>query len=1129
MLAGVKKETTIASPASSSTWTLSWPGSELAQGAYTSDIVITANDGKGKTDSKNYSGDIIVDKTSPVISITGITGNATYQDSATPIFSASDSHTGASGVVSTTATLNGAAYTSGTKITAGGNKTLVVTSKDNAGNQSQQTINFVINKIPDVVVNSPIQNEIYSEFDSSFIPTVSVSDEDNNNLTCKYYIDSETTPRDTKTLSETINKKTVAFNSINMGSLSEGAHKIKFEIYDGSYTKQSIIDFKIDKTAPVIGTVTIVSNISSISISGSATDNMPETNASPYRYTVGDNSPSQWTANTSYTQQSLTPGKAYTVKFEARDKVGHIASISKNTYTKAEIPRLEILIKSSYTLQVRTTDNNSSSTLYQITTGSKYVTPEGTLTSSPVWTSLTNKEITITGLNPNTTYTFQARAKNGENVETTLSSPASGTTLVAPPGSPDNITATATNTSITVTWDAVADATSYDIELDGAVINNGMLTAYTHSGLNPGTQHTYRIRANNAGGPGNWSAPITKSTTPNSSYVPLNINTAATSTSVIVTWDAAAGATGYDIEVDGIIINNGSSTNYVHNGLISGTTHSYRVRSINAGGKSDWSNEVLVTTLVGTLEVPTNLSAQAGKNQITLSWEQIPGVTYEVEADGLYVDNGTAASYTHTGLTPNTHHSYRVRSKRSGATSEWSSMLTVTTLLDEFGTPTNLKGEASNTYITLSWDPVKDATGYDVEIDGLLIDNGLDTSCEHNGLSPSTRHSYRVRARSSETVSDWTDILTLLTYLLPSPINFTCTSTETSITTVWEAVYGAQGYDLLIDSIQMISIDDNTYYEYGGLRPNTQHSFKVRASNQDGTSAWTMPLLGATLTKSYGNNVSISGLSRNTSIVIMWNSIEGAISYDLEIDGTIYDGLTETCYFHEGLSPSTQYSYRIRAITSAGSGDWSTLLAASTLSYGPVVPTNITLSSTKNSVRITWDNVDDAAEYEIELDGNVISAGTGTSYLHSGLISNTQHTYRVRAKNLTDISPWSDVAAISTKSSEQTYTLDCTTDEVFNFIITAQNIENINQSTFTITFSTSQLEMVDLCSTTSRVDTTVGSIIGTDIQVIQCSDGTIVLTKRCDVPAGQSWSGVVNSIKFKAKVTGQVNITYSIN
>ena len=1033
--------------------------------------------------------------------------------------------------------------------------------------------------------NNPIltsltqDNTALSEKDTGYIPQISVSDSDNDTLTCKYYIDSETAPRDTKTISSTTSSQTISFNVLNASTLTEGTHVIKFEVSDGKVVAPvtQTVSFIVDKSYPVVSSIIGSSSINSITFSGSAIDDVSGLDANPYRFTVGSEV-SPWGNATTYTSSNnLVSGMGYLVKLEARDRAGNTSISTKNIYTKATLPVLAVNNASSYTLDVATTDNNSSAAQYQISinNGSQYVTQEGNLTAAPAWITLSNKKVTVKALTPNSTYTFSAKARNGENIETAASSAVTGTTLVAPPGSPANIIATATDKTITVSWDAVNGAIGYDIEADGVVIDNATATTYTHRNLNPGTPHKYRVRAKNAGGHSNWSAEITKSTLPGSPDIPQNLNTIPLSTSVTVTWNNVPGATGYDIEVDGVLVSNGPSTSYIDNSLAPGTHHSYRVRSINPGGKSEWSSYVNTTTLVDTISVPVNIAAVPALNKVTVSWDPADGATgYDIEVDGITFDNSNRTTYTHSNLTPGTSHKYRVRAKKNGKVSEWSSMIVSDTLTNAFGTPANFKANANDTLVALTWDAVPESEGYDVEIDGVIIDNGMETSCIHNGLTPNTSHTYKVRAIKGSETSEWTQPLTITTYKLQTPQNITAASDETSITVNWSSVSGATSYDIEFDGSLISDVyktsnsglksteffpittesaisalptttesaielttgpaitaaESSTVpvtYTLTGLTPNTQHTIKVRAVNESGTSNWST-LINQSTKFTTGNAPNVSGLVKKTAVTVMWNAMDGATSYDIEVDGTITANVTGTSYNSTGLTPGSEHKYRVRAQNSSGEGEWSNIFTVSTLPEGPATPTNLVASGNMTSILVTWDKVTGADEYEIEVDGVVVNTGTGTSYLQTGLTPDTSHTYRIRTKNISGYSEWSETKTSKTLSSVQTYEINSTQGEEFDLVLTAANIQDLDKYTFTIQYNTEDFEVIDLCGLTAKMDTIEGDISATDITVKQLAPGTIVFTKTGSAQSWQVWSGVVNSITFKSKKDGNSTITYTV-
>jgi chitodextrinase len=371
-------------------------------------------------------------------------------------------------------------------------------------------VTYAVNNAPLLNLNSPTANTLYSEVNTSVSPSIVVSDIDNQTLTAKYYVDVEVTPRDTKTLTSTVTAQVVTFNPFNPSTLTDGNHTIKYTLTDGYVTTQQTVNIKVDKTAPAISTFSVTTTDTSINITTLATDAVAGLDPNPYRYTV-DASISSWGSSTTYSKNSLTPNTTYAAKVEARDTKGHISNLTSNIYTKAQVPVLSINNPTAISLDITTTDNNPSSTLYQFISGTKYVQANGTLTTTPTWISLTAKKVTVTGLTPTTTYTFQAKAKNVSGVETALSIGAVGATFQDVPPVPTNFQASATSNIVTLSWNSVLGATSYDVEVNGVIINNNTSITYQHTQLNPATTHQYRVRAKNTVGVGNWSAmyPIT--------------------------------------------------------------------------------------------------------------------------------------------------------------------------------------------------------------------------------------------------------------------------------------------------------------------------------------------------------------------------------------------------------------------------------------------------------------------------------------------------------------------------------------------------------------------------------------------------------------------------------------------
>lgn len=905
------------------------------------------------------------------------------------------------------------------------------------------TLTYSTNQPPSIT--SPSPNGTKYNGSSSVTPQMYVSDPDGNTLDCKYYIDSVL--KETRNgITNTVNPQLVAFSSINTSTLSEGNHTLTFEVSDRTAPAvQSSTTITVDKTAPSIGTVTATSTDTGITVTGSATDSLP--NSTPYRYSVtatGYSVVSPWTSSTSYTTppgSPLTPNTVYSVKFEAQDFVGNTANKTQNVYTKAQIPSLKITNPTTTSLDLSTTDNNPVQTYYQITAGTQYVSSTGTLVSSPTWIQLTGKKITMTGLLPNTSYGFKAKAKNDNNEETSLSGQVNGLTLPDPPG---NINAVPARDSITVTWGAVNGATGYEIKADSALVNNGTNTSYKHSGLNPDTQHTYTIRVTNASGTSAWSTPLTVSTLPNPPAAPVNITAVPEITNITLSWDPVVYASGYEIEADGSIITGIGATSYEHSGLDAGTEHKYRIRAKNAGGESPWSDYITVSTLPNPPKTPGNITAAAEIGKITITWDPADRAAgYDIEADNVLHDNGTATTYEHTGLGAETQHKYRVKARNAGGESPWSEYITVSTLPNPPGVPTNVTAIADSKAITLTWDAMPGATGYDILADGTAISNIAGTMYTHAGLTPGTQHKYSIRAKNAGGASEW--------------------SAETAIMTLSE---------------QNTSVTN------------------------------------------------VVAVITDSSVTIGWDALEGATGYIVEADGVISDNDKNTMYYHSGLTPSTKHTYKVKAKNTSGEGEWCTVLTVTTLPKIPNAPANIKASVSGTAIAVSWDEVTGGTGYEIEVDGVVKDNGTGTAFTHDGLIPGTQHTYRVRARNESGTTGWSSVLVKSTANPE--YTVGCTAGKELSISLVASNIQDFTGRKFSLTYNADELELLDLSGFTPQTDLNPdGKIPETNITVSYIP-GKIVFTVNNPVLSGKSWSGVVNTVIFKAKISGKTGLTYIV-
>jgi hypothetical protein len=263
------------------------------------------------------------------------------------------------------------------------------------------------------------------------------------------------------------------------------------------------------------------------------------------------------------------------------------------------------------------------------------------------------------------------------------------------PSMPAAVNALAGDGQVTITWNGVPGATSYNLywstvsgvnKATGTKISNAS-SPYTHAGRVNGTTYYYVATAQNALGESIESSQV--SATPGQPpSPPTGVNAAAGSGQVIISWNSVSGASSYNLywstspgvskasyteKVSNV------TTPFTHSGRVNGTTYYYVVTAVNNYGESAESTQVSATPGQPP-SPPTGLSATAGNKQVTINWNGVAGATsynlYWSTVPGVNKGTGTKISgvispYTHTGTTNKNTYYYVVTAVNSyGESSE---------------------------------------------------------------------------------------------------------------------------------------------------------------------------------------------------------------------------------------------------------------------------------------------------------------------------------------------------------------------------------------------------------------------------------------------------------------------------
>ena len=243
------------------------------------------------------------------------------------------------------------------------------------------------------------------------------------------------------------------------------------------------------------------------------------------------------------------------------------------------------------------------------------------------------------------------------------------------------------NNSVTIAWNSVAGAASYNVKKSTNSSNNfntiatGVSgTSFTDSAVNTRDVYYYEVSA--ATSQGGESV--------NSNFVIAYIGRAPDKPSYLyaygdyngyvgMQWDLAYDATGFIVKrgvQSGVyttffkvlpIRDSYGNMFYEDPTAVFGTTYYYAVEAVNDFGSSGNSVEVSIQPIVA----PGNLSAQAGDGNIVLKWAPVKGATSYVIGQGTCIDceyslfSTTSTTFTDTTVTNGTKYYYKVQAVNS--------------------------------------------------------------------------------------------------------------------------------------------------------------------------------------------------------------------------------------------------------------------------------------------------------------------------------------------------------------------------------------------------------------------------------------------------------------------------------
>jgi len=479
---------------------------------------------------------------------------------------------------------------------------------------------------------------------------------------------------------------------------------------------------------------------------------------------------------------------------------------------------------------------------------------------------------------------------------------------------------------------------------------------------------------------------------------------------IILSWSASDGASGYRLSKNGAIVYDGGALRYTDSSP-SGSSHTFSLVAYNSSGSSSQSS----------------ITATAPS--------ACPVITIPTAPTGLLVDGAPTSSSVKLVWTDNSTNEDKFNIERKIATATGYSY-TVWTL-----------GAGITTFTDTSVVP---NTTYDYRVQACLSGTGCSGYTWLYGVvvPPYTAPS------GTSTTTSYTN--TQATSVPPAPtalVASTGVCGVNSVTLSWQASSGAEGYRIHRNGV-LIYTTTNLGYSDTNLTFSTTYQYSVFAYNSAGMSAGAFAT-GITPTACVANTISIvpssptslyANAQSSTSISLRWtDNANNEDKFNIErklSTATTYSHLYQvvgsniTTYTDNTVSPGISYDYRVQACLS-GSGcsgytfvsgiNTNTLTATTTPPSGtsgtststttytatgsggvqtmtlPSVPISLranTGSCDIPNIYLSWQASNYASEYKIYRNGVFLNSTTALSFADTNTSSTSNYSYSVYATNV---------------------------------------------------------------------------------------------------------------------------------
>ncbi|NNF35409.1 MAG: hypothetical protein HKN68_14965, partial [Saprospiraceae bacterium] len=326
-----------------------------------------------------------------------------------------------------------------------------------------------------------------------------------------------------------------------------------------------------------------------------------------------------------------------------------------------------------------------------------------------------------------------------------------------------------------------------------------------------------------------------------------------------IIWDESSdniGVTGYNIYLDGSLVNSTPQTNYQFNGLTSNTTFQVGVAAYDLAGNTSSLSYIDVTTLEVIDNPPSSIPVQISQITATSALLQWPAssddgsiIQYHIYINNVLEVSINSLQWSLENLNPETNYTVYVLAEDNAGQMSTSIPSSFTTLSIPDTTPPTVPGNVRATDIThasarITWNASQDDSGvmnYDVYLNDIQIASIPGNQFVINGLSESTSYNVKVRARdvhnniSAFNQVDFTTLSAPDTQAPSKPSGLSVIDLqETSAVISYEASTdndAVLGYDIYLDGVWK-DFTAELNYTFTGLQPETEYTAGVVAIDE---------------------------------------------------------------------------------------------------------------------------------------------------------------------------------------------------------------------------------------------------------------------------------------------------------